>query len=162
MELKSTMFVISALLFISLFFWLFREKKEEAVFKKLILFPRWIKYVGLVVFVGSVILPFHTDIDLLIDGKNYIGINFANLGLFLTCFSKDRLEDEMSNLIRLKSFYRSAVIGFASVFVFTAIEFIHGERFDLMPAVELITFILLFYLASYYFTKSKIRSAEQT
>lgn len=160
MEIISILIIIAAILFVALFSWLFKEKKEKAVFKKLVLFPRWFKFLGLSIFVVSVIVPFHSSIDLLIDGKNYIGLNFANLGLFLLCFSKDKQEDEMSNLIRLKSFYRSVVIGFAYVFVITAVEFIQGERFDSIPAIQLVTFILLVYLVSYYITKSKIRSAE--
>jgi ABC-type xylose transport system permease subunit len=122
------------------------------------LFPRWVKYAGVVVFFVSVIIPFYTN--LLIEGKNYLGVTFANLGLFLICFSRDKLEDEMSNLIRLKSFYRSVALGFVYVFVFTAIDFILGNTFDLIPAVQLVTFILLVYLANYYITKSKIRSAK--
>lgn len=160
MEVKSILILIAAILFVGLFFWLFKEKKEEAVFKKLVLFPRWFKFLGLFIFVVSAIVPFYSSIDLLVDGKNYIGLNFANLGLFLLCFSKDKQEDEMSNLIRLKSFYRSVVLGFAYIFVMTAIEFIHGERFESIPAIQLITFVLLIYLGSYYITKSKIRSAE--
>ena len=159
-EIKSILFVVAAILFVGLFFWLFKEKKEEAVFKKLVLFPRWFKYVGLFVFVAAVIIPFHSKFDLLIDGKNYVGLNFANLGLFLICFSRDKHEDEMSNLIRLKAFYRSVILGFVYVFVMTATEFIHGERFESIPAVQLITFTLLIYLVDYYITKSKIRSAE--
>lgn len=158
MELKSILFALAAILAFGLFVWLFKEKKEDAVFKKIKLFPRWIKYIGLVIFFVSVIVPFHTG--LLIEGKNYLGLTFANLGLFLICFSRDKLEDEMSNLIRLKSFYRSVVFGFVYTFMFTAIEFIHGNKFELIPAIQLVTFILLVYLANYYITKSKIRSAE--
>lgn len=159
MDLKSILFALAALMSFGIFIWLFKEKKEDAVFKKIKLFPRWVKYVGLVVFFVSVIIPFHTN--LLIEGKNYLGITFANLGLFFICFSRDKLEDEMSNLIRLKSFYRSVALGFVYIFVFTAIEFIYGDKFELIPAVQLVTFILLVYLANYYITKSKIRSEKQ-
>lgn len=158
MDLRSILFALAAVVFFSIFVWLFKEKKEDAVFKKIKLFPRWIKYVGMIIFFVSAIVPFYTE--LLIEGENYLGLTFANLGLFIICFSRDKLEDEMSNLIRLKSFYRSVVLGFVYVFVFTAIEFIYEDEFDFIPAVQLVTFILLVYLANYYITKSKIRSAK--
>ncbi len=159
MELKSVLFAIAAILFIAVFLWLFTEKNEDEVFKKLKLFPRWMKIVGIVIFISGVIIPFHSNLNLLIGGKNYLGITFANLGLFLICFSRDKLEDEMSNLIRLKSFYRSVALGFAYVFVFTALEFVHGDEFELMPAMQVVTFILFIYLVNYYITNSRIRSA---
>jgi hypothetical protein len=158
MELKETLFIIAAVLFAGIFLWAFREKKEVAVFNKLILFPRWFKYIGLVIFVLSAILPF--SMDLLIDGKNYIGLNFANLGLFIICFSRDKIEDEMTNLVRLKSFYRSVVLGFVYVSVMSAI-YILGERsIENTLAVQLVFVILFSYLNSYYITKWKIRRAK--
>ncbi|WP_319482032.1 hypothetical protein [uncultured Draconibacterium sp.] len=158
MDPKSIIFLIAAIVFLSMFLWLFTEKSEYEVFKKLKLFPRWIKIIGIVIVLLSATIPFY--VNLLIEGKNYLGLTVVNLGLFLICFSRDKQEDEMSNLIRLKSFYRSTVLGFAYVFIFTAIEFIHGDEFELVPAIQVITFMLLMYLLNYYVTKSKIRSAE--
>ena len=158
MDIKSILFTIAAILSLGIFIWLFKEKKEDAVFKKIKLFPQWFKYIGFIIFIISAIIPFYAN--LLIEGKNYLGLTFANLGLFMVCFSRDKLEDEMSNLIRLKSFYRSVTLGFVYVFVFTAIEFIQEDQFDSISAVQLVTFILLVYLANYYITKSKIRSAK--
>lgn len=158
MEIKSVLLIVAALVFFGLFAWIGGEKKEIAVFKKLRLLPRWVKLIGLIVFVSSLIVPF--KFDMLIGGKNYIGVNFANIGLFLICFSKDKLEDEMTNMIRLKSLYRSVILGFVYATVFYAIDFVYENEVKGTTAIQLVFVILLFYLINYNVTKSKIRSAK--
>lgn len=158
MEIKSILVIVAALVFFGLFIWISSEKKEVAVFKKLRLLPRWVKVLGLVVFVSSAILPF--EFDTLIDGSNYIGLNFANIGLFLICFSKDKLEDEMTNMIRLKSLYRSVILGFVYATVFYAIDFIYENEVKGTSAIQLVFIILFFYLINYNVTKLKIRRGK--
>jgi drug/metabolite transporter superfamily protein YnfA len=106
MDIKSFLFLVVAILSVGLFAYLFKEKNEDAVFKQIRLFPRRFKFLGLFVILCSVILPWIFE-GLLVDGSNYIGATYLNLGLSLICFSRDKTEDEMLNIIRLKSFYRS-------------------------------------------------------
>ncbi len=158
MELKSILIIAVAIIFFGLMVWMFHGKSEKEVFKKLKLFPRWFKYLGLVLIVISATVPFSFDLNLLYDGKNYIGVQGANLGLFLICFARDKIEDEMTNLIRLKSFYRSVIFGFLYVIVMDTGSYIMGNKFNEMPAYQLVFYIMSFYIFSYYITKSKIRS----
>ncbi len=158
MELKTILIIAVALIFFGLMIWMFQGKSEKEVFKKLRLFPRWFKYLGLVIFIISAILPF--KYDLLYEGKNYIGVNSASLGLFLICFARDKIEDEMTNLIRLKSFYSSVVLGFVYVTVTYMFNVIGENEGDFISGIQLVFFILVIYLVSYYITKSKIRSEK--
>lgn len=158
MEIKSILLIVAALVFLGLSVWTGGEKKEVAVFKKLCLFPRWVKIIGLVVFASSLILPF--KFDMLMGGKNYIGANFANIGLFLICFSKDKLEDEMTNMIRLKSLYRSVIISFVYATAFFAIYVVNDKQAEHTPAIGLVFIILFFYFINYNVTKFKIKRAK--
>ncbi|WP_347838288.1 hypothetical protein [uncultured Draconibacterium sp.] len=158
-KLVQTLLLVLVVLSLGLVSWLFKEKNDEAVFKKLKLFPRWFKLVGIVVVICAITLPWIFK-SLLVDGSNYIGVIYVNFGLFLICFSRDKVEDEMSNLIRLKSFYRSFGAGFVGFFFLTYIENSVSDDFSQLSADTLLAVILGFYLVSYYVTKSKIRSAE--
>ena len=149
-KLVQPLVLVLVVLSIGLVSWLFRDKNEEAVFKKLKLFPRWFKFVGLFIVICGVSVPWIFQ-GLLVDGGNHLGI---------ICYSRDKIEDEMSNIIRLKSFYRSFGAGVVGFFFLTYIENSVSDNFSQLPADTLLAVILGFYLVNYYVTKSKIRSAE--
>lgn len=158
-KLLQTLLFVVFILSLGLFSLLFKEKNEEAVFKKLKLLPRWFKFIGLVIILCSVSLPWIFQ-RLLVDGTNHLGMIYVNFGLSVICFSRDKVEDEMSNLIRLKSFYRSFVAGIVGFFFLTWMENSVSDGFSQLSADSLLGTILGIYLVSYYVTKSKIRSAE--
>ncbi len=160
MELKTILIIVIALIFFGLMIWMFQGKKEKEVFQKLRLLPRWFKYLGLFLFIVFGFLPFEFDLDLLYDGKNYIGIHGACLGLFLIGFARDKIEDEMTNVIRLKSFYRSVIFGFAYVNITYMISVIYNDEGQFTLGVDLVFIILMMYLLSFYITKFKIRRAK--
>ena len=159
MNIVSFLLLLAAILSLGLMSWLFREKKEEAVFKKLKLLPRWFKFIGLAIAVGAAVGPWIFEC-LLVDGKNYLGAIYMIFGLSLICFSRDKTEDEMSNLIRLKSFYRSIGLGLAGFFFLSYLENNVSDGFERLSADTVVFIVLVTYLANYYITKSKIRSAE--
>lgn len=156
--MKTPIVIIVVLLFIGLGLWITKDKPEKALYKKLVLFPRWFKYLGLAIFLGGAILPF--ELGLLYEGQNFLGLQIANMGLFLTCFSKDKNEDEMINQIRLKSFYRSVILGFLYSTIFYAVNFFSDNEGNHTPATQLVMFILLAYLLNFYVTKYRIRSEK--
>ena len=158
-KLVQPLLLVLVVLSVGLVSWLFGDKNEDAVFKKLKLFPRWFKFLGLVIILCSVSLPWIFK-SLLVEGSNYLGMIYINFGLFLICFSRDKIEDEMSNIVRLKSFYRSFGAGVVGFFFLTYIENSVSDDFSQLPADTLLATILGIYLVSYYITKSKIRSAE--
>ncbi len=153
-KLVQPLLLVLMVLSVGLVSWLFKEKNEKAVFKKLKLFPRWFKFIGLVIIFCSVSLPWIFQ-RLLIDESNYLG------GIYkFWIVSRDKIEDEMSNLVRLKSFYRSFGAGIVGFFLITYINNSVSDDFFRLPADTLLATILGVYLVSYYVTKSKIRSAE--
>ena len=157
MEQKTILLGITAVLFILIAAWIFKDKSESYVFKSLNLLPHWMKYVGLIWAILSVILPI--IFDFMFEGKNILGIQSANIGLLIICFSKDRVEDEMTNNLRLKSFYKSAILGFAFIMIMDFVELmLGGESF--ISSYGLVAFILSTYLFTFYAIKSKIRRAE--
>ena len=158
-KLVQLLLLVLVVLSIGLVSWLFKDKNEDAVFKKLKLFPRWFKFLGLVIVICAVSLPWIFQ-QLLVDGGNHLGSIYIIFGLFLICFSRDKIEDEMSNIIRLKSFYRSFGAGVVGFYFLTYIENSVSDDFSQLSADTLLAVILGFYLVSYYVTKSKIRSAE--
>lgn len=157
MELKLVLVVAIVLSFILLSGWAFKEKSEKGVFTPLRLLPNWMKYVGLAWITLSIILPY--IFDLLFDGKNYLGIQSVNLGLLVICLSKDKFEDEMTNMVRLKSFYGSIIMGFGAIMVLDVLEvIIGGDSFT--PSFGLVAIVLSTYLISFNITKSKIRKGK--
>ncbi|WP_319511929.1 hypothetical protein [uncultured Draconibacterium sp.] len=157
METESILLGIAAALFILVAGWIFKDKSESYVFKTLNLLPRWMKYVGLIWVILSVILSI--IFDFMFDVNNILGIQSANIGLLVICFSKDRVEDEMTNNLRLKSFYKSAILGFAFMMIMDFVELLLGGE-SFMSSYVLVAIILSMYLFTFYAIKSKIRSAE--
>lgn len=164
MELKTILIILVVILFVAISGWTFQDKSEKAVFKPLRLFPRWVKYLGLTWAILSLILSVMFilvfDFDILIDGKNLIGVLSANFGLLLICFSKDKIEDEMTNMIRLKSFYSTVFFGFSGILILDVLEILLGGS-SLIPSFSMISLILSIYLVSFYITKSKLQSGKQ-
>jgi hypothetical protein len=163
MEFKKILIISGALAFFVIAGWTFLDKSEKAVFKPLRLFPRWVKYVGLIWVILSLILSIVFSIvlhnDFTFEGKNYIGVLSADFGLLLICFSRDKIEDEMTNMIRLKSFYRSVILGFTMIIFLDLLELFLGGK-SVTESFSLIGIILFMYLFMFYQTKSKVRSAE--
>lgn len=139
MELKLIIVAVLALSFFLLVNWAFKERSEKSTFKSLKLFPRWMKFVGLAWFILSLILPI--IFGFYVDGKNFIGVQSANLGLLLICLSRDKHEDEMTDLIRLKSFYRTTIVGFSVIMMIDVLEIILGGE-SFMPSFALVGLIL--------------------
>lgn len=156
MELKKVLIISSALAFFAIVVWIFYDKSEKAVFKPLRLLPRWVKYMGLtwaiLSLILSIVFSFVLKDNFTFDGENYIGILSINFGLLLICFSKDKIEDEMTNMIRLKSFYRSVIIGFSVIVFFDIVEILLGGT-SLTESFSFISMILFLYLILFYSTK---------
>ena len=163
MELKKVLIIAGALAFFAIAIWIFHDKSEKAVFKPLRLFPRWVKYLGLTWAILSLILSIVFSLkwedNFTFDGENYIGILSTNFGLLLICFSKDKIEDEMTNMIRLKSFYRSVILGFSVIVFFDILEILLGGT-SLTESFSSISMVLFLYLIIFYSTKSKVRTLK--
>lgn len=92
------------ILYLFLFGYLFpKSGTTYDLFKlRLDLFPYWMKYVSLVLFIVFLLLVLAID-EFALEWKAIL-ISSANLCLFLLVFSKEKYEDEFSEQLRFKSF----------------------------------------------------------
>jgi hypothetical protein len=131
---------------------------------KFILLPTYSKYIGFLVILISIIIAvvhllsgvsitdfFNPNADIKIVAVFAMLI----LGSVLTAFSKEKIEDEFINHLRMKSFLFSIVLHSIFFFVFS---FSNITIFLInFPAIILMDSILLVYIVSFYFYKFRVR-----
>lgn len=72
--------------------------------KKSILLPHWFKIVGITIFLTPfivLVLIKYTGLTLPINNIQALFITILNLGMFVFAISKDKIEDERTNSLRL-------------------------------------------------------------
>lgn len=131
---------------------------------KFILLPTYSKYIGfLVIFISIIIAVVHFLSGVSItdffnpnaDIKIVAVFAMLILGSVLTAFSKEKIEDEFINHLRMKSFLFSIVLHSIFFFVFS---FSNITIFLInFPAIILMDSILLVYIVSFYFYKFRVR-----
>jgi hypothetical protein len=131
---------------------------------RFILLPAYSKYIGFLVILISIIIAvvhllsgvsitdfFNPNADIKIIAVFAMLI----LGSVLTAFSKEKIEDEFINHLRMKSFLFSIVLHSIFFFVFS---FSNITIFLInFPAIILMDSILLVYIVSFYFYKFRVR-----
>jgi hypothetical protein len=119
------------------------------------LLPNYFKKVGLsliIITIISIVITkvFHVD-DLV--NKKILGTIFLNLLIFFCCmiiFSRDKIEDEMTILIRLKQF-AGTFAGIVTMVIFRNImDIATGENPKNYSATELILFMCFIHLTFHY------------
>jgi hypothetical protein len=146
--------VVVLVLFVGGFF-LNRKKSVKNISEGLILFPHWFKQIGiLLAFLSFVVVEFLDFPEE--DIWRVVSHHGINLGLFVVCFSKDRLEDELTNFIRLRAFYTSVIVGFMVVILAQSLIYLIGDENAVYPARNLITMILVVYAFSFASLKRKV------
>lgn len=131
---------------------------------KIIILPRYAKYAGFLVIVASVAITFvHllSGISVLeffnpnADIKIVAIYAMIILGSVLIIFSKEKVEDEFVNHLRIKSILFSIVFHalFFFIFSFTSLTLFLIN----FPAIILMDSILLFYIISFYFSKLRFK-----
>lgn len=127
---------------------------------RFIILPTYSKYLGFLVIAASIIITivhllsgisvaefFNPNADIKIIAVYAMLI----LGSVLTAFSKEKIEDEFVNHLRIKSFLFSIVLHAVFFFVFS---FSNITIFLInFPAIILMDSILLVYIVSFYFYK---------
>ncbi|MFN3757490.1 MAG: hypothetical protein ACK4RM_11090 [Flavobacterium sp.] len=131
---------------------------------RFIFLPAYSKYIGFLVILISIIIAvvhllsgisvaefFNPNADIKIIAVYAMLI----LGSVLTAFSKESVEDEFINHLRMKSFLFSIVLHSIFFFVFS---FSNITIFLInFPAIILMDSILLVYIVSFYFYKFRVR-----
>lgn len=124
---------------------------------RLDLYPHWMKYVSLVLFLVFLVLII--VIDEFAEEWASILIASANLSLFISLFSKEKFEDEFSEQLRFKSFTYSFLTFLASAGAFGIVSVGNIELFipDLLFIQILIGVSLAYSQVYFYYTKYRFQ-----
>lgn len=153
--MEKYVFAVIVLVFLGLAYFLFPRKPKGNNLRSLVLFPHWFKPLGIVLALVSFVLVAFLDFT---DEEIWKGIatHCINMGLFFVCFSKDKLEDELTNTVRLHAFYTSVISGFAFLVLMHFLDYVMGNDEYIYPARQLITIILAVYAFRYAALKRKV------
>lgn len=129
---------------------------------KIAILPTYAKYIGLLINVISLIISFNyllsgtsikTFFSITADIKIFAVYAMLILGSVLMIFSKEKIEDEFVNYLRLRSFFLTVIIHGLFFFVFS---FTNLTLFLInFPAIILMDSVLLVYLIIFYTSKTK-------
>lgn len=153
--MEKYIFAAFVIVFLGIGFFMIRKKSEKNISEGLLLFPHSFKPIGIVWALVSFVLVAFLDFR---DEPVWkaIASHSINLGLFLVCFSKDKLEDELTNSIRLHAFYTSVVAGFVVLILMHFLDFLLGNNGYVYPARQFVTIILAVYAFRYASIKRKV------
>ena len=154
--MNSVLIIFTAVIFIFIGSWLAKGKPDKEVSLKLRLFPNWFKKLGSIWILLSFVVSF--IFNLWKNEPNYFLIESINLGLFMICFAREKIEDEMTNQIRLKALYYTVIVAFVGVFFLSILEFLIEKGDYNIKAYFLIFYILIVYLVTFYRIKLSARS----
>lgn len=137
------------------FFVLSTRKREFDILKvRLGLLPFWFKFIG---FGWLIFVVCYSYIyNRVYFAENNFLFTGINIGLLLIVLSRDRKEDEFSDLIRLRSMYLSAITLFflAGTMVSMTLLITHSySKNTIVFLVILLDVTLMVYLTNYYWSK---------
>lgn len=126
------------------------------------LLPAYFKKIGIVIVLITIVLVIvfkALNIEFIQAQKKtfeqFMVIPFI-LGLFFVAWAKDKFEDEMSLLLRLKAIGFSFICAIVSVIIGPFIDFILGDSVVQIKGQELVTIMLFAYLI-YFWIQKKFR-----
>ena len=129
---------------------------------RLFLLPMQFKYLGyFLLFILGILVFFPklvgyeaSILDLLTQAKNpdkasMMFYTILNFGLFLIAWSKERNEDELINLARLKNLVNSFFIGLVVVFLVPFVNMLVQYQMLKISITQLVSGVLIIYLLSF-------------
>lgn len=134
----------------------FKTKTQYEVSKIYRLFPFWIKYIGLVISILSILFHWSNLSD-----EPSVLASFWQFGLLvgfiLICLSKERNEDEMTMSIRLNSIFSAFFMGIVAHAILLLLEILDGGDVDSFDSLYVPNFILLIYIVIFHLSKNRMR-----
>jgi hypothetical protein len=134
----------------------FKMSKQYEASKLFRLFPFWIKYLGIVISVLSIV--FHWSH--LSDEPSVLG-SFWQFGLLIgfliICLSKERNEDEMTMSIRLNSIFISFFSGILAHVLIVLLGILDGGDVNSFNSLYVTNYVLFMYLIVFHLTKNRMR-----
>ena len=129
--------------------------------KQRYLLPHSVRKIGLSIIILSVIIPVSIKlmgIDIIQSKKEILKLiskDLFILGLFFVAFSRDKIEDELTILIRLRAMSATFAGGILIAITYPIISLLFGDPIEYIEGNKLITFMLFNYLFTYYTIKGK-------
>jgi len=127
--------------------------------KEPLLLPVYFKIIGLVVmilaFVPAIIVK-SMNVELMQSQKELFRVLTLNafiLGLLFVAWSRDKVEDEMTGAIRLKSMFRAFTWAVLYVIIAPFIHLLFKDPIGELTGQKVVMSMLFFYLIMYYIPK---------
>lgn len=133
-----------------------KSSKHYEVSKTIRLFPFWIKYLGIVISISSILIHWRnlTDEPTVLDSFWQFGLLF---GLLIIGLSKERNEDEMTMSIRLNSIFISFFSGIIVHIFIVLLVILDGGNVNTYNSLYVATYILFMYVIIFHLTKKRMR-----
>lgn len=134
----------------------FRSHKQYEVSKLFRLFPFWIKYIGIVISIISILFHWSNLSD-----EPSVLASFWQFGLLvgflIICLSKERNEDEMTMSIRLNSIFIAFFSGIVAHVLIVLIEILDGGDVNSFNSIYVTNYVLFMYLIIFHLSKNRMR-----
>ena len=134
----------------------FKSSKQYEVSKVIRLFPFWVKYLGIVISILSILIHWSYMSDELTVLSSFWDFGLV-IGLIIISLSKERNEDEMTMSIRLNSVFISFFLGILFYILFQLLARLDGENVSSHNSLYVTTYILLSYVLIFHLTKKRMR-----
>ena len=133
-----------------------KSSKQYEVRKAIRLFPFWVKYLGIVISILSILIHWSYMSDELTVLSSFWDFGLV-IGLIIISLSKERNEDEMTMSIRLNSVFISFFLGILFYILFQLLARLDGENVSSHNSLYVTTYILLSYVLIFHLTKKRMR-----
>ena len=133
------------------------ERKRNK--KDLVLLPRYFKLIGLIVMILAFVpatIAISMHIEMSMPAKRLFKtctFNAFILGLLFIAWSKDKVEDELTFAIRMRSMASTLIWGVLVVIISPLVDFFFNNDGPELNVQSLVMSMLLFYLLVYYWQK---------
>ncbi len=134
----------------------FKSSKQYEVSKTMKLLPFWVKYLGVLIIVLSILFHYIN----LSDQATVLGSLWQfgfGIGLIIIGLSKEKIEDEMTMSIRLNSVFISFFYGVILHIILVLLEILDGGDVNSYSSLYFANNILLMYVFIFHVTKKRMR-----
>lgn len=133
----------------------FKSSKQYEVSKVIRLFPFWVKYLGIVISVLSIVFHMSNLPDEAPVLSPFWQFGLA-IGLIIISLSKERNEDEMTMSLRLNSIFISFFTGILVHIFIVLLGILDGESVNSYSSLYVTNYMLFMYVTIFHLTKKKM------
>ncbi len=133
--------------------------ENKIIKKQRYLIPHYFRKIGLIITIAAIIIPVIVKlmgINIIHSKKEIlklISIDLFMLGLFFVAFSRDKVEDELTIIIRLRAMSATFCFGIVFAIIYPTTYLVFGDPIEYIEGNKLIIIMLFNYLINYYSLK---------